>query len=201
MAISNGYASLTEVKAALRITDTVDDSLLEMAVESASRLIDGYAARIFYSAGTATRYFVAQDDFNVEVDDLANGTVTITTAQDADGVFDTTWGAGDYQLEPLNGVLDGMAWPYTNIRAVGTYLWPITGGEALIKVQGTFGWPATPIAIKQACIIQASRIFKRLDSPLGVAGFGDLGAIRVSSQLDPDVAQLVMPYRRMRNIL
>jgi hypothetical protein len=172
-----------------------------MAVESASRLIDGYAARIFYSAGTATRYFVAQDDFNVEVDDLANGTVTITTAQDADGVFDTTWAAGDYQLEPLNGVLDGMAWPYTNIRAVGTYLWPITGGEALIKVQGTFGWPATPIAIKQACIIQASRIFKRLDSPLGIAGWGDMGAIRVSSQLDPDVAQLVMPYRRMRNIL
>lgn len=201
MAITNGYATLVEVKAALRIADSVDDSLLEMAVESASRLIDGYAGRIFYSAGTATRYFVAQDDFNVEVDDLANGTVTITTAQDADGVFDTTWGTDDYQLEPLNGVLDGMNWPYTNIRAVGDYLWPITGGEALIKVQGTFGWPSVPIAIKQACIIQASRIFKRLDSPLGVAGFGDLGAIRVSSQLDPDVAQLVMPYRRMRNII
>ena len=201
MAITNGYASLAEVKAALRISDNVDDSLLEMAVESASRLIDGYAGRQFYSSGTAIRYFVALDDFNVEVDDLANGTVTVTTAQDADGVFDTVWKTSDYQLEPLNGVLDGMAWPYTNIRAVGDYLWPITGGEALIKIQGTFGWPYIPIAIKQACIIQASRIFKRLDSPLGVAGFGDLGAIRVSSQLDPDVAQLVMPYRRMRNIL
>lgn len=201
MAITNGYASLVEVKAALRITDSVDDTLLDMAVESASRLIDGYAGRQFYSSGTATRYFVAYDDFNVEVDDLANGTVTITTAQDADGVFDTTWGTDDYQLEPLNGVLDGIAWPYNSIRAVGDYLWPITGGEALIKIQGTFGWPAVPIAIKQACIIQASRIFKRLDSPLGIAGFGDLGAIRVSSQLDPDVAQLVMPYRRMRNIL
>lgn len=201
MAITNGYASLVEVKAALRITDSVDDSLLEMAVESASRLIDGYAGRQFYSSGTATRYFVAYDDFNVEVDDLANGTVTITTAQDADGVFDTTWTTGDYQLEPLNGVLDGIAWPYNSIRAVGDYLWPITGGEALIKIAGTYGWPAVPIAIKQACIIQASRIFKRLDSPLGIAGFGDLGAIRVSSQLDPDVAQLVMPYRRMRNII
>jgi hypothetical protein len=201
LAITNGYASLAEVKAALRISDNVDDSLLEMAVESASRLIDGYAGRQFYSSGTAIRYFVALDDFNVEVDDLANGTVTVTTAQDADGVFDTVWKTSDYQLEPLNGVLDGMAWPYTNIRAVGDYLWPITGGEALIKIQGTFGWPYIPIAIKQACIIQASRIFKRLDSPLGVAGFGDLGAIRVSSQLDPDVAQLVMPYRRMRNIL
>jgi len=201
LAITNGYATLVEVKAALRITDSVDDSLLDMAVESASRLIDGYAGRQFYSSGTATRYFVAYDDFNVEVDDLANGTVTITTAQDADGVFDTTWGTDDYQLEPLNQILDGIGWAFTSIRAVGDYLWPISGGEALIKVQGTFGWPAVPIAVKQACIIQASRIFKRLDSPLGVAGFGDLGAIRVSSQLDPDVAQLVMPYRRMRNIV
>lgn len=201
MAITNGYASLNEVKAALRISDSIDDTLLEMATESASRLIDGYAARIFYNAGTATRYYVAQDDFVVEVDDLANGTVTITTAQDADGVFDTTWGTDDYQLEPLNGVLDGIAWPYTTIRAVGDYLWPISGGEALIKVQGTFGWPSTPIAIKQACIIQASRIYKRLDSPLGVAGFGDLGAIRVTRDLDPDVAQLVQPYKRTRNFI
>ena len=201
MAITNGYASLSEVKAALRINDSIDDSLLEMATESASRLIDGYAARLFYNAGTATRYYVAQDDFVVEVDDLANGTVTITTAQDADGVFDTTWATDDYQLEPLNGVLDGIAWPYTTIRAVGDYLWPISGGEALIKVQGTFGWPSTPIAIKQACIIQASRIYKRLDSPLGVAGFGDLGVMRVSSQLDPDVAQLVQPYKRTRNFV
>lgn len=48
MAITNGYATLAEVKSALRITDSVDDTLLEMAVESASRLIDGYAGRFFY---------------------------------------------------------------------------------------------------------------------------------------------------------
>lgn len=199
MAITNGYASLSEVKAALRITDNVDDALLEMAVESASRLIDGYACRQFYSSGTATRYFVAQDDYVVEVDDLANGTVVIQTAQDADGVFDTTWDTDDYQLEPLNQILDGIGWAFTVIRAVGEYLWPISGGEALIKVTGVFGWPSVPIAIKQASIIQASRIYKRLDSPLGFAGFGDLGVMRVSTQLDPDVAQLVMPYKRMRN--
>jgi hypothetical protein len=119
---------------------------------------------------------------------------------DADAVFDTTWSTTDYQLEPLNGVLDGQAWPFTRIRAVGDYLWPISGGEALVKLTAVFGWPAVPIAIKQACIIQASRIFKRLDSPLGVAGFGDLGVMRVSSSLDPDVQQLVAAYRRMRII-
>ena len=40
MAITNGYCSLNQIKAALRITDSVDDALLEMAVESASRMID-----------------------------------------------------------------------------------------------------------------------------------------------------------------
>jgi hypothetical protein len=200
LAIVNGYASLNEVKAALRITDAVDDSLLEMAVESASRLIDGHAARKFWSAGTATKYFVAQDDFLCEVDDLASSTITLQTSSGADGIFDTTWDADDFQLEPLNGELDGIVWPYTTIRAIGDYLWPISGGEALVKVTGVYGWPSVPIAIKQACIIQASRIFKRLDSPLGIAGFGDLGAIRVTRDLDPDVAQLVMPYKRMRNL-
>jgi hypothetical protein len=57
-----------------------------------------------------------------------------------------------------------------------------------------------PKAIETATMIQASRIFKRFDSPLGVAGFGDFGAVRVSRFLEPDVEQLVMPYRKMRNI-
>ena len=200
MAITNGYASLNETKSALRITDSVDDSLLEMAIESASRLIDGYAGRQFFSSGTATRYYTADDDFVCEIDDISSSNITLITAMDADAVFDTTWATTDYQLEPLNAVLDGQAWPYTRIRAVGDYLWPISGGEALVKLTAVFGWPAVPIAIKQATIIQASRIFKRLDSPLGVAGFGDLGVMRVSSSLDPDVQQLVAAYRRMRII-
>ena len=201
MAITNGYATLAEVKSALRISDSVDDTLLEMAVESASRLIDGYANRVFYSIGTATRYYVAQDDYSVEIDDISSTSVTLQSANNADGIFNNTWTINDYQLEPLNGVSDGQSWPYTSIRAIGQYLFPISGGEALIKLTGVYGWSSVPIAIKQACIIQASRIFKRLDSPLGVAGFGDLGAIRVSSQLDPDVAQLVSVYRRMRNFI
>jgi hypothetical protein len=199
LAITNGYASLSEVKAALRIIDTVDDSLLEMAVESASRLIDGHAGRKFFSSGTAVRYFAAVDELVCDVDDLASSTITLATSANADGVYDIIWKPTDYQLEPLNGELDGLTWPYTRIRAIQDFLFPILGKEALVKVTGVFGWPSIPVAIKQACIIQASRIFKRLDSPLGVAGFGDMGAMRVSRDLDPDVAQLVMPYRRMRS--
>jgi len=201
LAITNGYCTLAQIKAAARIQDSVDDSLLEMAVESASRAIDGHAGRYFYSSGTATRYFTADESFVCEIDDLSGTALTLQSSSNAQRNFDVTWAVGDYQLEPTNGVVDGLVVPYTRIRAVQNYLFPIQGGDALVKVTGVFGWPAVPTSITQACIIQASRIFKRLDSPLGIAGFGDMGAMRVSRYLDPDVEQLVAPYRRMRNLV
>jgi hypothetical protein len=54
MAIVNGYCTLAQVKAALRITDTTDDTLIENSVEAASRLIDGHAMRNFYSSPQRT---------------------------------------------------------------------------------------------------------------------------------------------------
>jgi hypothetical protein len=197
MAITNGYATLTDVKNALRITDAMDDALLETAIESASRLIDGFTARSFYNAGTAVRNYAATDAINLIIDDA----ITVTKVESTDEIGDTytEWTANDYQLEPVNSRADGLYSPYTGIRAVNTYTWPVVDYQALVKITGTWGWASVPTAVKQACIIQSSRIFKRLDSPLGVAGFGDLGAIRVGRYLDPDVEQLLMPYRIMRN--
>ena len=197
MAITNGYDTLLDVKAALRITDSIDDSLLETAIESASRMIDGFTARTFSNAGTAVRNFAATDAINLIIDDA----ITVTKVESTDEIGDTytEWTATDYQLEPVNGRADGLYSPYTGIRAVNTYTWPVVDYQALVKITGTWGWPSIPTAVKQATIIQASRLYKRLDSPLGVLGMGDLGQIRVSRYLDPDVEQLVMPYRIMRN--
>ena len=205
MTITNGYATRNQVKAALRIgtADTLDDDLIDNCVGAASRLIDGYCNRRFWQSGTAeARVFQAEDSFYCSIDDIAGTALTLKSSTQADGTFDLTWKVSDYQLEPLNGNLDGLTWSYDKIRAVGDYLFPTVnanyGEQALVQVTAIFGWPAVPEPITQATIIQASRIFKRYDSPLGVAGFGDLGAIRVSRFLDPDMAQLVEPYRRMR---
>jgi hypothetical protein len=198
LAITNGYCTLAEVKAALRITDSIDDTLLETAVESASRLVDGFAGRNFYANGTAVRLFTPEDRIICEIDDLISLT-SLEVSADLDAVFDQTWAATDYQLEPLNGRADGLTgWPATRIRAVGAYIFGTNIGEASVKVTGTWGWSAAPVAVKQATIIQASRIFKRLDSPLGVLSAPDLGYIRVGTRLDPDVQQLVEPYRLAR---
>jgi len=201
VAITDGYATLSDVKAALRITDNVDDSLLEISIEAASREIDGWCERVFTSS-TATRIYRPTDVFSVEVDDLQSIT-TLKTDSDGSGVFDVTWESTDYQLNPLNGLAGGISTPYTQVRAIGQYLFPIyeprnvNSNEASVQINGVWGWASIPTAVKQACIILSMRQFKRYDSPTGVMGFGDLGVMRVG-RVDPDVEKLLMPFRRMR---
>ena len=196
--ITNGYCTLADVKAALRVSDTLDDSLLEMAIESASRLVDGYCGREFYNAGTVTRVYSPENNFVTELDDFVSIS-QLKISSLADNNFDLTWETSDYQTEPLNGLVDGVRFPIDRVRAVGQYLFVLLNGNATVQVTGVAGWSAVPIQVKQATVIQAMRIFKRLDSPLGIT-FGELGAMRVSTRLDPDVAQLVEPLRRIRNV-
>lgn len=196
MALTNAYTTLNAVKAALRISDAVDDTLIEMSIDAASRAIDGYCQRQFYNAGTATRYFAASDELVCQIDDLAGTAITLSTDEDAQGNYDITWTPADYQLEPLNGVQAGQVWPYTRIRAKLNYLFPVENDLALVKVTGVWGWTSIPKAIEYACILQSQRFFKRFDSPTGVIGFGDMGAIRVARNLDPDIAQSIDQYRK-----
>lgn len=197
MSVTNGYCTLAELKAALRVSDAIDDALLELAIESASREIDGYCERSFTSE-TATKVFAVGNAVVLPVDDLISVTTIKTTATTS---WDTTWAAADYQLEPLNGKVNGISWPYTQIRAVGNYLWPVwavgslSADMASVQIVGVWGWSAIPIAIRQACVILAMRIFKRLDAPLGMIT-NDLGSMRVG-RFDPDVEALVAPYRKI----
>ena len=194
MAIANGYVTLAEVKAAARITDTVDDALLETTIEASSRMIDGHTERRFFTNGTETRYYSAHHHYWVDIDDLASGTFTLDTSSDLDGIYDESWLASDVQAEPGNNRASGLDWPITRLRAVGDNLFPV-GHEYGVRVSGVFGFgTAVPTAVKQACLILSLRQFKRYDSPLGIT-FGELGGMRVT-RLDPDVEALLRPYRR-----
>jgi hypothetical protein len=196
MAITDGYTTLAEVKAILRITDDVDDALLETCVESASRQIDTHTERVFLST-TATRVFTPENSYLCTIDDLSTLT-TLKTSSGANGTFNITWEATDLQLEPLNGLTGSYYSPFTRIRAIGDYVFPSVMEEATVQVTGVFGYGTSiPVDVKQACNLLSIRQFKRYDSPLGVAGFGDIGIVRVS-RVDPDIEALLGPYRKMR---
>ena len=194
MALTNAYASLIQLKSAIGIADGIDDPMLEMAIESASRQIDSYTERYFYNAGTAVKLFSPLDNYVCPTEDFITLT-KVETSEDGES-WDTEWAATDWQAEPLNGRSGGLVTSYTQIRAIDSYLFPYRNGEATARLTGTWGWSAVPIAITQATIILASRIFKRLDSPLGIIS-GELGSMRIGFRLDPDVQHLIDPYRKI----
>ena len=193
MAITNGYCSLNQIKAALRITDAVDDTLLEMAVESASRMIDSECDRNFFST-SATRDFIPSDSYTVDTDDLTAIT-SVKIDDQGDLTFLTTLAVSDYQAEPVNQRVSGNAFPIYRLRMIGDYLLPLWGQQATVRIQGTYGFTPVPTQITQATVIQAGRIFKRLDSLLGFAGFSDMGVARVG-RVDPDVAAMIRPFKK-----
>lgn len=199
MSVVNGYASLNDVKYALHMGTavTTDDTILELAIESASRLIDEDCGRVFYASGTGVvRAYAPRDWMRCDTDDLISiSAVDVDT--DHDGVYETSWGTADYRTHPANNLSGGRAWPTTAILAIADRRFYPYGEELTVRVTGNFGFAtAVPTAIKQATVLQASRIYKRNDSPTGVLGFAEgIGAVRVS-RTDPDVFALIKGYRR-----
>ena len=193
------YATLTQLKSALRLTDSIDDTNLTLALNSAEEAINAWCGRTFGSAGTAvtSRYYAAGKPDDVEVDDLTSIT-TVEWSRDGSTWTVTT----DYQAEPLNRYTDGMTWPITRLRAINSFSWPVFNGVQTVRVTGVYQFGSIPSSVTQATILQASRVFARLSSPLGVAGFAEgIGGMYVRGGLDVDVQQLLMPYRRYRAAL
>lgn len=189
MAIENGYCTLADLKTRFDVLDSTDDTILEQNIEAASRQIDGMCGRHFYQEEATTHYYAAEDWNQADVDDLVSVT-TLSTDEDGDRVYETVWGATDFELGP------GDAAPYTRIYVTpnGMYAFPFE--RKSIQVVGVFGWSEVPHAIREATLLLAARLFKRKDSPMGAQiGNQQLGALSIPGK-DPDVERLLAPYRK-----
>jgi hypothetical protein len=196
VAITNGYVTLNEVKDALNLEDSIDNAALEMAIATASRQIDDYCGRFFYTDGTsiapATRYYTPTDYYIAPIDDFVSIS-EIATDDNFDRTYGTVWDASDAMFEPVNNPSRG--WPMSRLLAVGSYVFPFNLPQS-IRVKGVFGWSAVPYEVKTAAKIQASRLFLRNQSPFGIAGNTDLGTVRLAAKLDADVEALLRPLRK-----
>ncbi len=194
MSLTNCYCTLAELKEVLRITDTVDDIMLEARIDEASRVIDNHCDRRFYADTTATaRIFQANASDLVFVDDISvSSGLIVKTDSAGDGSYATTLTGSQFQTEPLNAVSKGL--PITRIGATLPGTFPTRATPAGVQITAKWGWPTVPAPIRSAAVLLAGRLVKRGDSLLGVAGFGDLGAITVRA-IDPDVERMLRPYR------
>jgi hypothetical protein len=196
--ITNGYATLAQLKARMAGITTTDDTLLEEAIQSASREIDKYCGRRFYlDSVVSARVYRTTDYCLAEVDDFATSSgLIIKTDTNADGTYATTWASTDYELLPLNGIVDSESgWPYRQIRAIKTqrFLTWTYGRPAQLQVTAKWGWAAVPDPVYQACLIMAQANYKLKDQAFGTIGL-EAGIVTVRQV--PAAMVKLNPYRK-----
>ena len=203
MAITNGYATLTEIKNYMSISDNTDNDLLENLVESASRSIDRIANRRFYLDATASaRLYRAYSNIFVYVDDIGTtSSLVVAVDENGNGTYSKTLTLNtDYILDPLTS--QSLNRPFTQLTMVSnTETWPIFPGLTSnglrpgVQVTARWGWPSVPDDLNMACLILTADLYKRKDAPGGILGLGDLGVVRMSP-IGRDVTAMVRAYKK-----
>lgn len=177
-AIGDPYLTLEKLKSYLSMgDDSRFDDDLEDAIKSITEEINGHCNRQFNRAETATaRLFVAASPTWTPVADFWDpATVVIETGPG----YSVTWSATDYELDPLDGVVDDMpGWPRWNLLVPQAGSKLFTRGQR-IRVTAKWGWETVPDAVVQAAKIMAGATFQIKDAPFGVAGSDQWGTIRV----------------------
>lgn len=197
MATTNAYASLSELKLELVISDSTDDDKLELALDAASRWIDERCGWRFYAtANDESRYYTAEHADRLDVPEGIVSLTTLACDQDGDRTYEETWTVTtDYDLVPHNAATDGD--PYTGIEVspLGRYGFP--KWRKGVKLTGTFGYAATaPRAIKRACLLKAQQLFMRKDMPFGVMSASAVGTVTMRIPQDADILDLIARYKR-----
>lgn len=184
------YADVEQLKAWLTIpvSDNTRDTALTAALDSASRYIDEHCGRRFYlDAEASARTYVA---------DLspARTAILVDDIGALDGLAVETGGTAltGYRTFPSDAIVQ----EYPIIALVADGGWSAKGTRT-VTVTARWGWPTIPGPVVQAALIQAARLWKRKDSPEGVIGSADWGAIR-TSRVDPDVMALLSAYRHTK---
>ena len=180
------YASMAQIRLALRVpTDDgasswMDDTwtdALRLAAESSEDMIDEHCDRRFDET-TEARTFVVDHPVYLDVGDW---TAITSVVADGDTLDTEDWRAavGPVRFRPANGL----------VRRGG--VWP--NGKDVV-VTGSWGWADVPNPVCQATVMMAARLFKRLDSPLGVMSLSGEGLY--VPKIDQDVMKLLEPFCR-----
>lgn len=197
MAWKPDYITAAELKAFVRVTDALDDALIPHAIAASSRAIDRHTNRQFglVAAPELRRYKARWNRrrcrWVIEIDDLmtAAGLVVATA----------TGTITEYDLEPSNAAAEGKPWTRLAIRSANTVT--IKGEDSEMQCTGQWGWSAFPGAVREAALLQGSRLAARRDSPFGIAGSPQQGSeLRLLARVDPDVAVSLTDYVRPRRV-
>ena len=169
------YADIAALAERLGLADTIDNGLLAGALSAAESSVNLWCNRTFAVPATVTTRYYQAFGTEVIVDDIATTTGLVVLDNT------TTVNNTDLVLDPANGVgPDGnVGWPYWRIRFADGHAWSQDGLKRTVSVTAKFGWAAVPENVHMATLVLAADLFHAKDTRLGIAGFGDMGIIRI----------------------
>lgn len=191
--MSAGYATVDDLRSRLGIVGSASDPALTAALAAAQGDVEQDTGRRFDLATTATaRVFNPQyrivpswDGEKLLVDDIGDETgLLIEVGSGTNWLTVVDWDTG-----PENAISRGEAVTWI----LRPYLPWVTWPRQRVRITAKWGWPAVPAQIHEATLLRAARLFRRKDSPDGIAGSADFGPVRVGRS-DPDYDSLVCPF-------
>lgn len=191
------YASLADLKSFVTIDQSVvdRDDVLGWALDAAHDDLEGDCGRKFYLDTSATardfdptgRVIEDQGRQFLMIDDIGSLTGLVVSTGFAGGTFTPVTMTVEYR--PENALARG--------RAITSLMTPAgiwaTDPFTRVRVTARWGWPAVPPRVKEATLLQASRLYARRKSPQGVVGSADWGAVSVRKN-DPDYWGLINAF-------
>lgn len=184
------YATLADLKAFLKITDTRDDAQLSVRLVAGTRRVELDTGRRFWPASAvATRTYRATHPEILLTDDIATSTGLVVEVGRG-----SSWSALDTSAMdaiPDNAEAKGRAIEGLRLTSGA---WPLYGATR-VRITALWGWLAVPEDIETACILASARLYRRMSAVEGVLGNSEFGPVRVS-RYDADYDNLIGPYVR-----
>lgn len=203
MTIVNGYATLNDYKSFISMrglagsvaTDTSDDAVIELLIETASRNIERMTGRRFWKdTSDAVYYYTAKDGECVELPDFASIT---TVAVDYNNTRSyTALTASDFDYEPVNYSAEGLPIRGILLSPLSTTYFPTFRNA--IKITGKRGWASVPTDVKDATLeivnnIYASRSGQTSAGKINMTAYG----VVIRPEDIPDFAMAIIKSYRM----
>jgi hypothetical protein len=220
----SNYATAAEMRAQINKTSIVDDAILTAILSAAEKVINGFCNRpdgfIALAVATARKY-AGQGLYYLAIDETPEITLVEVKKSSSDSLY-TAWASGDwiaFSGDPKDPNFNRT--PYTmlmvdptgsqSIFTSGVYKQragfkpdsETSRGVPTVQVTAKWGYATTvPADIKEACIMQAARWYKRLEGAMSDAlASGELGQLLYRQSLDPDLKMILVGGRYVKPAL
>lgn len=215
------YATAAELKPQINKTSTADDTILTTLLSAAENTINQFCNRLdgflADAAASARRYAGTGKPYQF-IDECVEITLVEVKGSATDSTY-ISWASTDwiaFRGDPEDPNFNGL--PYTGVMVdptgdevlftSGSFATrggfrPTTDvrrGAPTVRVTAKWGYSvAVPTDIKEACIMQAARWYKRLEGAMSDAlASAELGTLLYRQSLDPDIKMILVNGRYVK---